>query len=166
MGSGTGIVGIVAAKVGAHVFLSDSHKYPECLELCQQNVNINKVNQNIKAIIPLSWGLFDKQVVELPAFDFIISSDCFYDQKDFEDILSTVSFVIDKHETKRTIFYTTYQERYSDWSIECLLNQWKLKCDYISLDQFEADSDSIGGHNLSVRHTIRLIKISKKDMIE
>jgi len=152
--------------VGAHVFLTDSHKYPECLELCQQNVSTNKVEDNIQAIIPLTWGQFDKEIVELPAFDYIIGSDCFYDQNDFEDILSTVSFIIDKHKTQQTIFYTTYQERCSDWSIQCLLSQWKLKCEPISLQKFNADSGSVAGSDLSARHTIRLLEISRDKSVD
>ncbi|CAG2166548.1 unnamed protein product [Oppiella nova] len=162
LGSGTGMVGIVAAKVGAHVLLTDSHEYPQCLELCRQNVDINGVKDNITGIWPLSWGHFDQQVIEMPSFDYILSSDCFYDEKDFEDILSTVSFLIDKHDNKETIFYTTYQERNSDWSIECLLRKWSLKCDYICLDDFEGNTSCVTGSDLSARHTIHLLKITKQ----
>ncbi|CAG2103665.1 unnamed protein product [Medioppia subpectinata] len=161
LGAGTGMVGIVAAKVGAQVVLTDSHQYPECLRLCRQNVDINGVKDNIVAIESLDWGQLDEHVLQMPAFDYILSSDCFYDQKDFEDILSSVSFLIDKHHKKGTIFYTTYQERNSDWSIECLLNKWGLKCDYICLDDFEANTGCIAGSDISSKHTIHLLKITK-----
>ena len=162
LGSGTGIVGILAAKVGAQVVLTDSDKYPECLELCHQNVEINGVKHNIKAIKSLNWGQFDEEVIEMPPFDYILSSDCFYDQKDFEDILSSVSFLIDKHPKKETIFYTTYQERNSNWSIDCLLRQWGLICHYISLDEFNANTETVGGSDLSAKHTIHLLKMTKQ----
>ncbi|XP_054159815.1 histone-arginine methyltransferase METTL23-like [Oppia nitens] len=161
LGSGTGMVGIVAAKIGALVVLTDSHQYPQCLQLCQQNVDINGVNDNITAILPLTWGHFDEQVIQMPSFDYIISSDCFYNEKDFEDILSSVSFLMDKHQTKGTVFYTTYQERDSEWSIECLLNQWHLKCHYISLSDFETDNECVAKDNLSSKSTIHLLEITK-----
>ena len=166
LGSGTGVVGIIAAKVGAQVVLTDSDKYPECLQLCKQNVDINGVKDNIKAITPLNWGQFNEQLIQMSAFDYILSSDCFYDQKDFEDILSSVSFLIDKHPNCSTVFYSTYQERNSNWSIECLLRKWHLKCSYISLDEFKADTGLVGGTDLPTKHTIHLLKITKDKRTE
>lgn len=162
LGSGTGIVGIVSAKAGAQTVITDSDKYDDCLELCRQNVDINGVKDNVKDIVALNWGQFDEQLIRMPAFDFILSSDCFYNENDFEDIVSSVSFLIDKHPERQTIFYTTYEERNSDWSIECLLDRWHLKCRYISLSDFEADSGLVGGTDLSDKHSIHLLKITKR----
>ena len=160
LGCGTSLPGIVACKIGAKVTFTDGHNLTNCLDLCKKNVEQNQIDDY--KIMPLTWGHFDQELVELNHFDLIISSDCFYDQKDFEDILVTVSYLIDKHPNKTTVFYTSYQERCSDWSIECLLDEYNLKCEYINLHQFHADSDSIAGSNLPGRHTIHLFKIIKK----
>lgn len=57
---------------------------------------------------------------------------------EFENLIATVSFVIQKHNTNCK-FYTTYQERSPKRSIQHLLDKWKLKCRQISKESFQFD---------------------------
>ena len=89
--AGTALPGIVAAKLGARVTLSD---YAEkCRENCMKSVIANGVDITY---IPLTWGKVTPELATLPHVDVIIASDCFYDPKDFSDIMFTLSYLFTK----------------------------------------------------------------------
>ena len=79
VGSGTGLAGVVAAKVGAMVTMSDACHLPDCrsnsLASCQAN-GVDTVK-----VIGVTWGQFSPDVLQLPPQDIILASDCFYDTK-------------------------------------------------------------------------------------
>ena len=79
IGSGTALSGVVAAKCGAQVILSDSAVFPNCLDNCRESCHANDLT-DVK-VIPLTWGLVTPTLLQLPAVDFILGSDCFYDTK-------------------------------------------------------------------------------------
>ena len=79
IGSGTALSGVVAAKCGAQVILSDSALFPKCLDNCHESCHANDLT-DVK-VIPLTWGLITPTLLQLPAVDFILGSDCFYDTK-------------------------------------------------------------------------------------
>ncbi|XP_065189316.1 histone-arginine methyltransferase METTL23-like isoform X2 [Sycon ciliatum] len=60
-------------------------------------------------VIGLDWACFCPSLVTLPPVDIILGADCFYDQKDYENIIVTVSFLLERNPSCR--FWTTYQER-------------------------------------------------------
>ncbi|KAL6476286.1 hypothetical protein MHYP_G00147850 [Metynnis hypsauchen] len=93
LGAGVSLPGVVAAKCGAQVILSDSAELP----LCQNNCKRSYV---------------------------ILGSDVFYEPEDFEDVLVTISFLLKRNPYAQ--FWTTYQERSTDWSVEALLHKWNL----------------------------------------
>ncbi|CAG2215148.1 METTL23 [Mytilus edulis] len=115
IGAGTSLPGIVAAKCEATVILSDSSEYPQCLANCAASCEANNLSN-----IP------------------VVGSDCFFDTKDFEDIIVTVAFIMKKRPS--TEFWCTYQERSSSRSIEYLLMKWGLESTEIDLETFEGDS--------------------------
>ena len=49
----------------------------------------------------------------------------------------------------------------SSWSIEDLLEKWKLTCTHIPLCMFGGDKDNIGDHDMSNKHTIQMLEIRK-----
>uniref|UniRef100_A0A8C0GNN6 Uncharacterized protein n=2 Tax=Chelonoidis abingdonii TaxID=106734 RepID=A0A8C0GNN6_CHEAB len=57
-------------------------------------------------------------------------------------------------------FWTTYQVRSSDWSIEALLYKWKLKNVHVPLRSFNADKEQLASSPLPGRHTIEMMIIS------
>lgn len=109
-------------------------------------------------IIGLKWGLLLNSAYNLGSFDLIIAADCFYDPSVFEDILVTISFLIDQNPGVKFIF--SYQERSADWSIEALLKKWDLKAIQINIDNI-GKSAGINLHDLMGGHTIHLIEISR-----
>jgi len=159
LGSGTSLAGVVAAKLGGCVTLSDAKQYTNCLQNCRKSCIANGLND--VNIIPLTWGKVTPELIQLKNIDFIIASDCFYDKTDFEDILFTVAFIL--KENPHAVFLTTYQVRDCNLSIEELLYKWQLKCIEIPLAEFNADNANnlICGDNMSAKHLIQMFQISK-----
>lgn len=157
LGAGTALAGVVAAKCGANVVFSDDAHQPMCLENGRKSCEVNGID-NAK-FIAITWGRFTKDLVSLQKLDIIMASDCFYDSKDYEDIIVTVSFLLDKNPGAK--FWCTYQERSSDESIEELLQKWEMKGVNISLSSFGADSPNVASSNLPGNHTIHMLEIVK-----
>lgn len=136
IGCGTALPGIVAAKFGAKVILSDSCTLPNALKHVHRCCAVNnlEVGRDID-VIGLTWGILTKSVFDIGPIDYIIASDCFYDPSVFEDILVTVAFLLNSPtcDTSPVKFLFTYQNRSSDWSIDHLLQKWNLKCEKVSL---------------------------------
>ncbi|XP_017775100.1 PREDICTED: methyltransferase-like protein 23 [Nicrophorus vespilloides] len=157
VGSGTALPGILAAKCGAIVTLSDSITLPKSLIHIQRSCTLNnlKVNENIR-LIGITWGLFLHNFENLGPIDLILGSDCFYEPSVFEDIIVTVSYIFDTNPGAK--FLCTYQERSSDWTIESLLVKWGLKCQVHSIENLGA-SAGLDIHKLIGDHNIQLIEI-------
>ncbi|XP_075146641.1 histone-arginine methyltransferase METTL23 [Haematobia irritans] len=160
LGAGTGLPGILAAKCGAQVLLSDRQISDKSLQHIKRSCTVNNLRpgQDIE-VIGLSWGLLLNSLWSLGHLDLIIAADCFYDPCVFEDILVTVSFLLERNPSAKFIF--TYQERSADWSIEALLKKWKLCALQINSDDIGKASgvdllEILGGH------TIHLIEITKE----
>ncbi|XP_048820841.1 histone-arginine methyltransferase METTL23 isoform X2 [Lagopus muta] len=156
IGAGVSLPGIVAAKCGAQVTLSDSEQLPQCLEISQQSCLMNHLPH--VPVIGITWGRVSPELLSLAPVDIILGSDVFFDPKDFEDILTTVYFLLEKNPHAQ--FWTTYQVRSADWSIEALLYKWKLKSIHIPLHSFSADKEHLASSPLPSRHTIEMIIIS------
>ncbi|XP_065362666.1 histone-arginine methyltransferase METTL23 [Calliphora vicina] len=160
LGAGTALPGILAAKCGAQVILSDNCILPKSLNHIRRSCAVNNLQpgQDIE-VIGLSWGLLLNSVFSLGPLDLIIAADCFYDPSVFEDIIVTVSFLLERNPSAK--FIVTYQERSADWSIEALLKKWKLCALQINSDDIGKASgvdllEILGGH------TIHLIEISRE----
>ncbi|XP_040918362.1 methyltransferase-like protein 23 [Toxotes jaculatrix] len=158
LGAGVSLPGVVAAKCGAKVILSDSAKTPQCLENCRHSCEANGLRDVV--VLGLTWGEVSPDLVLLPKLDFILGSDVFYEPQDFEDVLVTVAFLLRKN--PRAQFWTTYQERSADWSIEPLLHRWKLNCVDIHLEKFDADKSELAGSTLPGSHSVQMMMIRLK----
>lgn len=110
-------------------------------------------------MIGISWGVLLNSIANLNPIDLIISSDCFYDPSVFEDILVTVSFILEQNPKARFIF--TYQERSTDWTLEALLDKWELRARHISIDTV-GEGCGVDLTDLMLDHTIHLIEITVK----
>ncbi|KAF2356385.1 Lysine methyltransferase, partial [Trinorchestia longiramus] len=128
LGAGTSLPGVVAAKCGASVILSDASHLPSCLRIAQLACTTNGLDV---PVVGLTWGLFTPPLLSLPPLDYVIASDCFYDPSVFEEILVTVSYLLDKN--PGAYFICAYQERACDWSLEALLLKWDLRCSSVPL---------------------------------
>ncbi|KAJ8345511.1 hypothetical protein SKAU_G00297040 [Synaphobranchus kaupii] len=80
---------------------------------------------------------------------------------DFEDVMFTVAFLLRK--SPRAQFWTTYQERSADWSIEALLHKWNLECIDVPLESFQANAEHLAGSRLPGSHTVQMMIVSLKD---
>ncbi|XP_063816505.1 histone-arginine methyltransferase METTL23 isoform X2 [Pseudophryne corroboree] len=156
VGAGVSLPGVVAAKCGADVVLSDSAALPQCLENCHRSCAQN--NLAGIPVIGLTWGEISPDLLTLPPIDIVLGSDVFYEPKDFEDIFVTVHFLMERN--PKATFWTTYQVRSANWSIEALLYKWKLKCSDVPLKMFNADRGCLAGSNLPGRHSIQMLIIT------
>lgn len=160
IGSGTALPGILAAKCGAQVILSDSCTQPKTLNHIRRCCALNNLQpgKDIE-IIGVSWGLLLNNVFNLGPIDYVIGSDCFYDPSVFEDILVTLSFIFDQN--KNAKFFFTYQERSADWSIEALLKKWNFICANVNIDRVGENSE-IDLRDLMNGHSIHLLEITRR----
>ena len=127
LGCGTGICSIVASKIGSNIFLTDKFDCQQSVGLCRENIQLNNVEADL---FPHEWGNIN---ASLPKIDCLIGSDCFYDESDFEDLLCTISLLLNNAtDPKNAKFYMAHQIRSSAHSIECLAKKWQLRCRIVS----------------------------------
>ncbi|XP_037944935.1 methyltransferase-like protein 23 [Teleopsis dalmanni] len=162
LGAGTALPGILAAKCGAHVTLSDNCILPKSLAHTKKSCLTNNLlpGQDIE-VIGLSWGLLLSSVFLIKNLDFIIAADCFYDPTVFEDIIVTVSFLLERNPKAKFLF--TYQERSTDWSIEALLKKWNLCAVQVNIDDIGKYS-GIDVLEFAGGHTIHLLEITREQI--
>lgn len=160
LGAGTALPGILAAKCGAIVTLSDSATLPKSIAHTKRSCHLNNLalNEQIK-VIGLTWGLFLSNLDSIGPLDLILGSDCFFEPANFEDIIVTVAYLIEKNPGSK--FICTYQERSSDWSIEHLLEKWNFTCKIHNIGTLGAQS-GIDIHEFIGGHSIHLLEITQK----
>ncbi|GLV35035.1 uncharacterized protein CBL_09516 [Carabus blaptoides fortunei] len=126
LGSGTALPGILAAKCGAQVTLSDSSTLPKSLSHIERCCQLNNliVNRHIR-VIGITWGLFLNNIFNVGPLDLILENN------------------------SGAKFLCTYQERSSDWSIEHLLTKWDLTCAVININNLGREA-GIDIHELTV----------------
>ena len=159
LGAGTSLSGIVATKSGASkVYFTDSARYPSSLFNCKQTFE-NCFKDCAAEVLELTWGEVGASLLQLGPVDIIIGSDCFYDTSDFNDLLMTVSYILDTNPSAE--FWTAYQERSSDRNIGLLVKKWHLGGRRIPLEDFGADSTNLAGSGLPGSHSIHMYIISR-----
>ncbi|XP_031258804.1 methyltransferase-like protein 23 isoform X3 [Pistacia vera] len=105
LGAGTSLPGLVAAKVGSDVTLTDDSDRIE--------------------VMGLTWGVWDASVFNLHP-KIILGADVFYDTSAFDDLFATVTFLLKN--SPGSVFITTYHNRSGHHLIEFLMVKWGLKC--------------------------------------
>ncbi|KAL1517258.1 hypothetical protein ABEB36_001045 [Hypothenemus hampei] len=160
LGSGTALPGILAAKCGAYVTLTDSATLPKSLAHINRSCQLNNLSNSSQVrIIGLTWGLFLSNFESIGPVDLIIGSDCFFEPTAFENIIATVSYILENNTGAK--FICTYQERSSDWSIEHLLEKWSLVCKVHNISSLGSDG-GVDIHDIIGSHTIHLFEITRK----
>lgn len=157
IGAGTALPGIVAAKCGAIVTLTDSATLPGSLRHCRRVCEANGLGDQVR-VLGLTWGLFLAEAFTLGPVDLLLGSDCFYEPAVFEDVVATVAFVLDANPHAR--FLCTYQERSADWSAEHLFRRWRLRCEHLPLTGLGAEA-GLDVDELMQDHTIHLLEITR-----
>eukprot|EP01096_Ripella_sp_DP13-Kostka_P015922 TRINITY_DN7595_c0_g1_i1.p1 TRINITY_DN7595_c0_g1~~TRINITY_DN7595_c0_g1_i1.p1 ORF type:complete len:245 (-),score=75.42 TRINITY_DN7595_c0_g1_i1:23-673(-) len=132
MGAGCGLAGLVAAKCGASVVLTDKND-PQILSNCARSVALNHLESKCR-IEALEWGTDNSNLLNQIKVDFVLCSDCLYDSTDFEDFMGTVYEVLSIH--PKAVVFVAYQIRSSQRSLRHLLLKWNLKMRPISLNEW------------------------------
>ncbi|XP_013687030.1 histone-arginine methyltransferase METTL23 isoform X1 [Brassica napus] len=122
LGAGTSLPGLVAAKVGANVTLTDDSSKAEVLENMTRVCELNNLNCNVMG---LTWGVWDATIFDLRP-NIILGADVLYDSSAFDDLFATVSFLLQN--SPDAVFITTYHNRSGHHLIEFLMVKWGLKC--------------------------------------
>ncbi|KAL1141677.1 hypothetical protein V6Z11_A11G045900 [Gossypium hirsutum] len=105
LGAGTCLPGLVAAKVGSNVTLTDDANRLEVLENMRGVCELN----NLKCeVLGLTWGVWDASIFSLHP-KIILGADVLYD-------------------AQGSVFITTYHNRSGHHLIEFLMVKWGLKC--------------------------------------
>ncbi|KAI0092566.1 putative methyltransferase-domain-containing protein [Irpex rosettiformis] len=118
LGSGTGLVGLVAAKLGADVWITDQQPL---LEIMSRNVAMNDLGDRVK-VLELNWG--GPLPEDLPRFDLILAADCVYFEPAFPLLVQTLDdlsrrddseilFCYKKRRKADKRFFTMLKKRFS-----------------------------------------------------
>lgn len=174
IGSGTSLAGLVAAKRGSRVVLADKFT-SQSRDLLVRNVTDNECRisdcwspdplvDTVPAVrlMALTWGDVGPDVSSLPLLDFVLASDCFYDESDFEDIIVTIAYLLKEKGHENSCCLTSYQLRNSEWNISCLMHRYGLEGNEVPLQHFEATSHQLLGSKLPGFHTISLFRLKLK----
>ncbi|KAK9164567.1 hypothetical protein Syun_005469 [Stephania yunnanensis] len=129
VGAGTCLPGLVAAKLGSEVTLTDNSTRLQVLENMRRVCDINQLNCKVMG---LTWGEWDEPMFSLKP-NIILGADVLYDTKDFGDLFATVTFLLER--SPGSIFITTYHNRSGHHLVEYLMVKWRLKCTKL-LDAF------------------------------
>ncbi|CAJ2646655.1 methyltransferase family-like protein [Trifolium pratense] len=122
LGAGTCLPGLVAAKVGANVTLTDDSSRLEVLDNMRRVCDLNKLECNV---LGLTWGVWDSSVFDLQP-TIILGADVLYDSNAFDDLFATVTFLL--RNSPGSTFITSYHNRSGHHLIEFLMKKWGLKC--------------------------------------
>ncbi|XVF15966.1 hypothetical protein REPUB_Repub09cG0201400 [Reevesia pubescens] len=122
LGAGTCLPGLVAAKVGSVVTLTDDANRLEVLDNMRKVCELNKLKCKVSG---LAWGVWDTSIFSLHP-KIILGADVLYDARAFDDLFATVAFLLQSN--LGSVFKTTYHNRSGHHLIEFLMVKWGLKC--------------------------------------
>ncbi|KAJ8522958.1 hypothetical protein ONZ45_g510 [Pleurotus djamor] len=87
LGSGTGLVGLVAGKLGARtVHITDQIPL---LDIMHRNVQLNNLSENVH-VSELDWALPVSDALSTPSPDLILAADCVYFEPAFPLLVNTL----------------------------------------------------------------------------
>ncbi|KAI8983007.1 putative methyltransferase-domain-containing protein [Pilobolus umbonatus] len=188
VGAGTSLPSLLLSKLEnrPRIILTD---IPAIIPVIHENLTLNEISVSDDQVwvAPLLWGcLGDTTSIDhvtntverewKTRIDYVIGSDTFYEPSEFENLIVMISYIIQEHNPECK-FFTAYQERSSNRSIQYLLDKWKLKCRLILKDSFyfdeskylnlsdideEEDNASEVKVNAGVLASVFLLEISRK----
>ncbi|XP_032882459.1 protein-lysine methyltransferase METTL21D [Amblyraja radiata] len=152
LGAGTGLVGLMAASLGANVTVTDLEELQDLLNV---NINDNKhlVTGSIQAKV-LKWG---ETITDLPSDpDYILVADCIYYEQSLEPLLRTIKDL----SGNKTCIILSYEERTmgNNPKVEKLffeLLQTDFEIEEIPLDKQDEEYRSEDIHVLHIRRKSR-----------
>lgn len=109
LGCGTALPGLLAARLGASVTLSD---LGGSLARAHQGCRLNALEHDVR-VMELTWGDLGPALTGLEPVDLILGSDCFYNTTDFEPVTRQDALAI--------IWYFMYAMSFNFYLSSCLL---------------------------------------------
>lgn len=85
IGAGVSLPGIVAAKCGAQVILSDNAEFSQCLDNCRRSCQMN--NLSGICVIGLTWGHVSPCLLTLAPVDLILGADVLFEPEGKSSLL-------------------------------------------------------------------------------
>ena len=120
LGSGTGLVGLVAASLGADCVLTDRSE--ASLVLCKHNAQLNQLQHGLR-VARLSWGDDDTELsADSASFDVVVGSDCAYRLSALDALFESVDLLLSRSTSLSpalsspcpALFLLSFQPRYDD----------------------------------------------------
>ncbi|KAJ6539044.1 putative methyltransferase-domain-containing protein [Mycena capillaripes] len=144
LGSGTGLVGLVAAMLGGTVYLTDQ---APLLDIMRKNVEINKLS-SLCTVSELNWG--EPIPAEIPRPDVILAADCVYFEPTFPLLVQTMCDLVGEG-TEVLFCYKKRRKLQADKRFFALLKK-KFKWDDVPDDPARATYS---------RESISLLRLTK-----
>ncbi|KAF8803792.1 hypothetical protein BYT27DRAFT_7195132 [Phlegmacium glaucopus] len=142
LGSGTGLVGLVAGKLGGDVCITDQ---VPLLPLMHRNILLNDLESRV-IVAELNWGMAIPTTIQRP--DLILAADCVYFEPAFPLLVQTLSELSD---SRTEILFSYKKRRKADKRFFTMLKKnftWK-----------EVTEDP--NHQIYNREALALIRLSK-----
>eukprot|EP00050_Salpingoeca_kvevrii_P002160 m.187764 g.187764 ORF g.187764 m.187764 type:complete len:265 (+) comp10552_c1_seq1:224-1018(+) len=160
IGAGVGFPSIVASRCGAaDVVVTDRSDAPDVLANCTATAARN--NAQSCRIAALDWGRFPPSVFALPAPDFVLASDCFYDPADYDAVLATIVFLLRRKPGARCL--VAYQDRSSEFELGAFADKWGLVISELVDDVELLDEDCpVQGMGLLDSCSVHLLELRTK----
>ncbi|KAF9224323.1 hypothetical protein BS17DRAFT_779635 [Gyrodon lividus] len=137
LGSGTGLVGLVAGALGGDVWITDQ---APLLNIMRANVRLNHLESSV-SVSELNWG--EALPSEIPRPDIILAADCVYFEPAFPLLVETLSelateiteilFCYKKRRKADKRFFTLLKRHFSWKEVEDDPNRARYSQDAISL---------------------------------
>ena len=130
LGAGTALPGLLFAKLGARVTLTDAARESEVLANLASARDANRLDPSRVDVLALDWGALDASALRLAALgvDLVLGADVLYDKSpDFDRLFATVRLLLERSDNPRAVFLTAYQHRTAHRSIQALLRAWGLR---------------------------------------
>ncbi|CAK8674027.1 histone-arginine methyltransferase METTL23-like [Clavelina lepadiformis] len=181
IGAGTGLPSIVALKCANPNFVIVTDKISCARTSFEENgITTFKANSTHSMDYPvlfldIKWGCFTTELLNISLFtnnkifpEVILGSDCFYDPMVFDEILSTVYFLLKScseapnHGHNCPKFLCTYQTRSADWKITDQLERWNMEAVHIPLESFDAGGINIAASGMPGSQSIQMMEITLK----
>lgn len=83
--------GIVAAKCGAEIILTDNAAFPQCLDNCHRSCQMNNLSGVL--VTGLTWGQISPGLLTLPPVDIILASDVFFEPEGMRSVDTVLMFI-------------------------------------------------------------------------
>jgi len=118
LGSGTGLVGLVAGMLGANVWITDQ---APLLETMRNNVIMNGLSERVSPL-ELNWGDVLPQSLP-PSLDLILAADCVYFEPAFPLLVQTLIDLVNGASPEPDILFCYKKRRKADKRFFALLKK-------------------------------------------